>query len=434
MTAARRALAALGLLVLAAVLTAPPAGAALRPLARRPTDGPSSSPQALAYAVPEAPPYTTAQGHFLVHYVTTTTDAPALTDVAGPDGAPGPDGIPDVVEQVGAEAESALATETGFGYRAPPPDNLDGIQRGGDGRYDIYLLSFGGHGLNGVVGLTVNDPGGSNGSYEVIDSDYSGLVGSRFSADEERRVTIAHELFHAIQLGYVAGGLPTWIAEATAVWMETQVYPSIPDNLSFLPALDGAWSEQPLWETGHLHEYGSWLFIRYMATVRREGTGWVRHLLEQFAADSHRHERDLGVATLARASGGTRRLSGYLNGYGRVLEATFGSSFLPHRIVALARKRTLAEPLTRLLPLETQVWRLEPKGRRLQVEVQPRGGQMLAGDLSLQVGRRVVAAQPSAGGTFTLTAPVPAADAHDVRLVVTRATPSAVSYRLRLSD
>ena len=255
MTAARRALAALGLLVLAAVLTAPPAGAALRTLARRPTDGPSTSPQALAYAVPEAPPYATPQGHFLVHYVTTTTDAPALTDVAGPDGAPGPDGIPDVVEQVGAEAESALVTETGFGYRAPPPDNLDGIQRGGDGRYDIYLLSFGGHGLNGVVGLTVNDPGGSNGSYEVIDSDYSGLVGSRFSADEERRVTIAHELFHAIQLGYVAGGLPTWIAEATAVWMETQVTLD-PHNLSFLPALDGAWSEQPLWETGHLHEYG----------------------------------------------------------------------------------------------------------------------------------------------------------------------------------
>ena len=90
--------------------------------------------------------------------------------------------------------------------------------------------------------------------------------------------------------------------------------------------------------------------------------------------------------------------------------------------------------MTRLAPPADEVWRLEPKGRRLQVEVQPRGGEMLAGDLSLQIGRRVIAAQPSAAGTFTLAAPRTAADAHDVRLVVTRAAPSAVSYRLRLSD
>jgi hypothetical protein len=428
-----RAVAALCVLGVAAVLAAPPAGAAMRALARRPTDGPSTSPQALAYAVAEAPPYATPQGHFVVHYVTTTPDAPALTDVSGPDGQPGPDGIPDVVEQVGAEAEAAWTAEAGFGYRAPPPDDLDGVQRGGDGRYDVYLLSFSAHGLNGVVGLTVNDPGGSNSSYQVIDSDYANLPG-RFSPDELRRVTIAHELFHAVQIGYVAGGLPTWIAEATAVWMETQVYPSIPDNLSFLPALDGAWSEQPLWETGHLHEYGSWLFIRYMATVRREGTTWVRRLLEQFAADSRRHERDLGVSTLARASGGTRRLSAYLNGYGRVLETTFGAGFVPHRIVSLAARRTVAEPVTRLLPLQTQVWRLEPKGRRLEVEIAARAGAMLAGDLSLQVGRRVIPARPTGSGTFTLTARVPAGDAGDVRLVVTRAKAEPVSYRLRLSD
>jgi hypothetical protein len=423
----------LGLLVVAIVLAAPPAGAAERTLARRPTDGPSGSPQDLAYSVTEAPPYATPQGHFLVHYVTTTVDAPALTDLAGPDGAPGPDGIPDVVEQVGAEAESALAAETGFGYRAPPPDNLDGVQRGGDGRYDIYLLSFDAHGLGGVVGLTVNDPGGSTSSYEVLDSDYADL-GSRFTADQERRVTIAHELFHSIQIGYVPGGLPAWIAEATAVWMETQVYPSIPDNLSFLPALDGAWSEQPIWETGHLHEYGSWLFIRYMATVRREGGSWVRKLLLQFAADRGRSAHDLGLSTLARASGGTRRLSGYLNGYGRVLEATFGAHFIPHQIVTLPLARTVAEPATRLQPLQTEVWRLEPKGRQLQVRVVPHGGTMLPADVSLQVGQRVIRALPAGNGALTLTARVPAADARNVRLVVTRAAPQAVTYRLRLTD
>src|SRR5262249_39474488 len=75
---------------------------ALRLLAR-PTD--NRDPYKNSYRAPEATPYCTA--HFCVHYVTTTSDAPDLTDVSGVIG------VPDYVEKIDTAAETSYSVENG---------------------------------------------------------------------------------------------------------------------------------------------------------------------------------------------------------------------------------------------------------------------------------------------------------------------------------
>lgn len=65
----------------------------------RPTDStyyvPKVNPTVnFAYTIPEAVPYDTSQGNFRIHFVTSTIDAPDLTDLNG-------NNIPDYVETVG---------------------------------------------------------------------------------------------------------------------------------------------------------------------------------------------------------------------------------------------------------------------------------------------------------------------------------------------
>ena len=88
-------------------------------------------------------------------------------------------------------------------------------------------------------------------------------------------MSVAHELFHAIQLGESRGRLPEWLAEATAVWMEGEVAPPDVDREIYRVALGGAGTEQPFWSTGDLHEYGAWWLI---SELERGRPGFVRRL------------------------------------------------------------------------------------------------------------------------------------------------------------
>ena len=80
-----------------------PTGAARRALLARPTDSPD--PYGDTWKAQEATPLCSA--HFCVHYVTTTDDAPDLTDVAPANG------VPDFVEAVAATAEYSYSVENG---------------------------------------------------------------------------------------------------------------------------------------------------------------------------------------------------------------------------------------------------------------------------------------------------------------------------------
>jgi|tagenome__1003787_1003787.scaffolds.fasta_scaffold20890947_2 hypothetical protein len=283
----------LGPLVLALALAACPAARA----DGRPSD---ANGTVCTYRIAEAPPYDTPQGHVRVHYVAGASDpaSPSLTAtlIAG---------VPDWVVSAGELAEDAWARETALGFPAPPPDDGDGAERGGDGRYDIYVCDVAAAGV-GELAATVPDPPGSGFSYVVVDNDYARKEVAPLSnaGVDQLRVSIAHELFHAIQLGESRGRLPEWLAEATAVWMEGEVAPPDVDREIYRVALGGAATEQPFWRGGDLHEYGAWWLISELEHGR---PGFVRRLMTLAAARGDADPE--GLDLLARAYGGRSALA-----------------------------------------------------------------------------------------------------------------------------
>ncbi len=190
-------------------------------LLARPTD--SRDPYKNAYRAPEAAPYCTA--HFCVHYVTTTGDAPDLTDVSGVIG------VPDYVEKIDTAAETSYAVENGqLGWPAPRSDG----KLGGSALTDIYLVDVGGDGL---FGYSAPDP--SQGckrkcyAFLVMDNDFSP---AEFGYDDPQiplEVTIAHEYNHVLQFG-IDAALDSWLFESTATWSEDNVFPNDNDYVNYL--------------------------------------------------------------------------------------------------------------------------------------------------------------------------------------------------------
>ena len=212
---------------------------------------------------------------------------------------------------MGEAAEQAWTRETALGFPAPPADDGDGAERGGDARYDIYVCDLASHDL-GELAATVADPPGSGFSYIVVDNDYAPAEVAPLTTTgvEQLRVTVAHELFHAIQIGEARGRLPEWLAEATAVWMEGIVAPPDVDREIYRVALGGAGTEEPYWQDGDLHEYGAWWLIEQLEHAH---AGFVRRLLAAAAtrADDDPHGLTLLAARArrpARPRGGLRPL------------------------------------------------------------------------------------------------------------------------------
>jgi hypothetical protein len=399
----RRLLGVLGLaLSLAAV---PSAHADGRP--------PDAAGTVCTYRVPEAPPYDTPQGHVRVHYVADASDRdaprPTSTRVAG---------VPDWVVSAGDAAEAALTRETGLGFPVPPADDGDGAERGGDARYDLYVCDLASHDL-GELAATVADPPGSGFSYIVVDNDYSPaeVAPLKTTGVEQLRVTIAHELFHAIQIGQARGRLPGWLAEATAVWMEGIVVPPDVDREIYRVALGGAGTEEPYWQGGDLHAYGAWWLVEQFES---EHPGFVRRLL---ALAAGRADADAeGLQLLARALGGRRALA--------VAFARFARTALDDPLVGQAlRSRRAARlgPGGRVVlhasvpPLGLVLWRVP--ATVAAVTVRRVGGAALAvavrrGSSERAVPKRGPLRLTRGRGSLVVLVAGGATSAHDIRLVL----------------
>jgi hypothetical protein len=182
-------------------------------------------------------PDTLGTAHFLVHYTTVGVDSVyrAHRDTTG-------DGIPDYVNNVADIFEHAWSVEVGsLGYDPPLPDS--GL--GNDNRFDVYVADLG----PGYFGFTAPDTltnYGYRASASIeIENDFAGTSYAAHPLDG-LKVTAAHEFFHGIQFAYDAtefdyinAGDPSsykpWWEEASSTWMETVVYPGIPDYLGYLP-------------------------------------------------------------------------------------------------------------------------------------------------------------------------------------------------------
>ncbi len=175
-----------------------------------------------------------------------------------------------------------------FGWPAPPQD----CGEGGDSRYDVYLMDT----MSGSDMLGYTDPQailGDNPSSEGVEgwATYSYLViENDFEGDPERnalmRATAAHEFHHAIQFGYDVNDVGGhWYYEATATWMETQVYPEEEDASPYVPDLFatpdlcvGAIPEDDYYS---MRIYGEWLLIDSLA--QDHGKHVIRRLWELIA-------------------------------------------------------------------------------------------------------------------------------------------------------
>ena len=196
-------------------------------LLARPTDG-DNDPQQDGYTVPEAPPYCTP--HFCFHYVTSTADAPDLTDTSPANG------IPDYVDTAAAAAENSHQVENvDLGWRDPKSDGTHG---GNVDKTDVYIKELGG---TGIYGYSVPDPDQqlpedhSLFGYVVIDNDFNASQFPGYASPTiPLEVTLAHEYNHILQFAYDAIQ-DTWMLESTAVWMEGMVYPAAFDYLQYLP-------------------------------------------------------------------------------------------------------------------------------------------------------------------------------------------------------
>jgi hypothetical protein len=232
-------------------------------LLARPTDG-AKDPYGFGYAVHEAKP--DCNRHACFHWVRRTADAPAPAD----DDA---NGRPDFVDDVVATLNTVWHTEIGnFGFRKPKSDRTS-RNHGPNGKIDIYLADIGDQAFYGYCAS--DDPHDFGGRYPYWDASAYCVVDDDFSASQfpgangiaALRVTLAHEFFHAIQFAYDYFE-DRWFMEATAAWIEDEVYDGVDDNVQYLPDSPLAVPSRPLDDNRTpFGVYGDWIFFRFLSEL-----------------------------------------------------------------------------------------------------------------------------------------------------------------------
>lgn len=177
--------------------------------------------------------YISAAGHFKFHYTTTGDDAVEALST-------NEDNVPDYIYEAAVAAEYVyrILIDT-LGFDPPPIDNNASVET------DIYIMNFGGsvyaytYPENEVPTTSRSDDWTA---YMEIDNDYRELSYSTNGLDG-LRVTIAHEYFHVVQLGYnwfFNNGLigssngDTYFLEWSSTWFEERAYPGIDDYIQYL--------------------------------------------------------------------------------------------------------------------------------------------------------------------------------------------------------
>jgi hypothetical protein len=187
----------------------------------RPTD--PGGYEGYVYDVP-ASSFATDAGNVRVWYEPSGSQAPPLASTRA-------DGVPDAVAKMGEVLEDAIAKYAALGFR---PGLRDGdypscASNGGDGRVDLYLVSF-----KGADGLTVSERCTGSPSvcpgFLLVDAHMAA-----YSTFEEGAKTVApHEYFHLVQNAYDSK-LDRFWAEGTAQWATKQIHNDIMDLERFLP-------------------------------------------------------------------------------------------------------------------------------------------------------------------------------------------------------
>lgn len=162
------------------------------------------------------------------------------------------------VDTVLATMRHVATTYVNAGYRTPVSDGgVDGTTLP-----DIYLGNLGDQGVYGYCTTDEEIAGHVPApAYCVLDNNYAEFGIAPRSA---LQVTAAHEYFHAIQFAYDVNE-DGWIMEATASWVEDEIYDGINDNRAYLPYGPLGRPGQSLDAFTQLEPYGTWIFFRYLS-------------------------------------------------------------------------------------------------------------------------------------------------------------------------
>ncbi len=214
--------------------------------------------------------YTSPSEVFRLHYSTSGDDAVDTTDTSDT-------GIPDYIERAAEIADSSyqvLVDEYGF---AEPRYNTDEL-------YDIYFKDLN----SGVYGLTRSISSENTTEIEVRNSyeefpDNDDPEGNELGA---LKVTLAHELQHAIQYRYTRWSGPSgefdWI-EMDAVMMEEVVFPYVNDYHNYLSSINSIFSRPHAGAPGAYWQ-ATWALYYY----EQFGGSFWREVWEQLQVDVDR--------------------------------------------------------------------------------------------------------------------------------------------------
>jgi hypothetical protein len=195
--------------------------------------------------------------------------------------------VSDYVDRVRRTVDGVHLDYTGADYRAPLPDG----SRGGDNRTDIYIRDIGSQGLYGYCTSEKQIPEGgpyNAWAYCVLDNNYAEPIFRAHTRLENLRVTAAHEYFHAVQFAYDALE-DGWFMEATATWVEDELFDSINDNRQYLSAGPLGRPRVPLdkFEQNGAHQYGDWIFFRYLTERFPDAAGGLPTLVRDAWRNAH---------------------------------------------------------------------------------------------------------------------------------------------------
>jgi hypothetical protein len=167
-----------------------------------------------------------SKGHFRIHFDRTGRDSVSSVDANS-------NGVPDYIDSVNFYMELAWDVEINqYGFDAPPDDH-----RSQGPEVDVYICALD-PGLYGYANPEIDNPTDRPNTVMgllVLDNDYDPKVFKRTPGILGLRVTSAHEFHHIIQFArYRNDYSQASIYEATAVWFERQVHPSIPDYRQYV--------------------------------------------------------------------------------------------------------------------------------------------------------------------------------------------------------
>ncbi|MDN5895953.1 MAG: DUF6055 domain-containing protein [Nocardioides sp.] len=291
-------------------------------LLARPTDR-SNSADLLTYPA-NSKVLKTCTADFCVHWVASGPNAPAAKDTNGND-------VPDYVDTVVETVRRSWNHEVDdFGYRAPLRDG----KRGGNAKLDVYIGDLG---TTGVFGYANTDAFSRNAApgYLVLDNNYTEYDGD---ASALLKATVSHEFFHLVQFAYTTNE-DAWFMEATASWMEEQVYDGANDNRRYLSY---GTMGRPARSLDHPQaKYGNWVFFENVSEAL--GPKVIRRMWEHAAG------RAYSIQAMQAA----------LRERGTKLQRRFSRFAADNLVPRLSYDEGAAYPVART----TRTWKLRPRKR-----------------------------------------------------------------------